>query len=93
MLAIKKLLFLKQWIFKDGDYWKRLKKAYVTVSESEDTIFYIPEQENLYGYYEDEFNQNYTTINCDKPVSGQFVQILFDVTDRIAFHEIEVNGV
>ena len=58
MLAIKKLLFLKQWIFKDGDYWKRLKRAYVTVSENEDTIFYTPEQENLCGYY----GNNHSTI-------------------------------
>jgi len=72
---------------------KRSKNTEVTVAMVEEDIEFTGSNREVLCKYVDGFlNRYYTLITCDQPISGRFVQILFDATTSLNLHEIEVHG-
>jgi len=49
-------------------------------------------REVLCKYVDGYLNRYYTLITCDQPISGRFVQILFNAKTILNIYEIEVHG-
>jgi len=65
----------------------------VTVAMVEGDIeFTGSNREVLCKYVDGYLNQYYTLITCDQPISGRFVQILFNAKTMLGLHEVEVHG-
>jgi len=58
----------------------------------EDIEFTGSNPEALCKYVDGYLNRYYTLITCDHPISGRFVQILFNATTMLNLYEIEVHG-
>jgi len=60
--------------------------------ETESIEYTGSNREVLCYYWDGVINQYYTLITCYQPIRGQFVQILFNINDRLNFFEVEVHG-
>ena len=69
------------------------KNAIITVADDEADIFYTGNREILCAYYDGILEEDYTLITCDKSISGQYVQMLFNATTILNIYEFEVFGV
>jgi len=58
----------------------------------EDIEFTGSNAEVLCKYVDGYLNQYYTLVTCHQPISGRFVQILFNATTAVNLYEIEVHG-
>jgi len=58
----------------------------------EDIEFTGFNREVLSKYVDGYLNRYYTLITCDQPISGHFVQILFNAVTSLNVHEVEVQG-
>lgn len=76
------------------DTWTREGNAAVTVSyEESDIMYYSTDESNLCNRYPGQLNQYYTLIVCNRPISGQFVQLQLIINTYMNLYEIEVHGV
>jgi len=72
---------------------RRAINTEVTVAMVEEDIeFTGSNREVLCKYVDGYLNQYYTLITCDQPISGRFVQILFNAETALNLHEVEVHG-
>jgi len=58
----------------------------------EDIEFTGSNREVLCKYVDGHLKRYYTLITCDQPISGRFVQILFNAETTLNFYEVEVHG-
>jgi len=58
----------------------------------EDIEFTGSNIEVLCKYVDGYLNRYYTLITCDQPISGRFVQILFNAETCLNLYEVEVQG-
>jgi len=65
----------------------------VTIAMVEEDIeFTGSNREVLCKYVDGYLNRYYALITCDQPISGRFVQILFNATTWLNLYEVEVHG-
>ena len=74
-------------------YPSRAKNAIITVADDETDMFYTGNDEIHCAYYDGILEEDYTLITCDKSISGQYVQMLFNATTILNIYEFEVFGV
>jgi len=80
-------------VFADLKHSRRSKNTEVTVAMvEEDKDFTGSNREVLCKYVDSYLNQYYTLITCDQPITGRFVQILFNAKTTLNICEIEVHG-
>jgi len=80
-------------MFLDVRYARRSINTEVTVAMVEEDIEFTGSNREVLCKYVDGFlNQYYTLITCDQPISGRFVQILFNANIILNLNEIEVHG-
>jgi len=86
--------FIKRFPFFVGKAWfKRALNTEVTVAMVEGDIeFTGSNREVLCKYVDGYLNQYNTLITCDQPISGRFVQLLFNATTAVNLYEVEVHG-
>ena len=74
--------------------WERTRNAVVTVAAKDTYLFnYAAGSKQLCGFVEGILDPFYTLIECHRPISGQYVQIMLDATTFMNLYEIEVHGV
>jgi len=60
--------------------------------KEEDIEYTGSNQEVLCYYHDGVLSQAFTLMTCHQSIRGQFVQVLFNVTDFLNLYEIEVHG-
>ena len=65
----------------------------VTVADDEVDIFYTGNEEVLCAYRDGIIEKYYTLIICNRPITGQYVQMQLNATTVLNVYEFEVFGV
>ena len=64
-----------------------------TVADDEVDIFYTGNEKVLCAYRDGIIEKYYTLITCNRPITGQYVQMQLNATTVLNVYEFEVFGV
>lgn len=65
----------------------------VTVATTESELFTMDAGvEAFCGYFDGILPRYTTSINCQRPITGQFVQVLMNANTMLNLYEVEVFG-